>query len=103
MFVKKGDRVRVISGKERGKEGEVIAAFPRDGKVIVDGVNYAKKHQKPTRSTQQGGIIDKEMPIHVSNVMVLSPVDNKPTRVGYRFDTGGKKVRICKRTGGDLD
>lgn len=103
MFVKKGDRVRVMSGKERGKEGEVIAAFPRDGKVIVDGVNFAKKHQKPTRSTQQGGIIDKEMPIHVSNVMVLSPVDNKPTRVGHRFDADGKKIRICKRTGGDLD
>ena len=103
MFVKKGDRVRVMSGKERGKEGVVIAAFPSKNRVIVDGVNFAKKHQKPTRAAQQGGIIDKEMPIDASNVMVVSPVDNKPTRVGHRVDSNGKKIRICKRTGGDLD
>ncbi|MCB0995106.1 MAG: 50S ribosomal protein L24 [Acidimicrobiales bacterium] len=102
MKIKKGDRVRVLSGKDRGKEGEVMFAFPAEGKVIVDGVNVAKKHQKPTRATMQGGIIDKEMPLPVSRVAVISPEDGKPTRVGYRFEPDGTKVRICKRTGADL-
>ncbi len=102
MKIKKGDRVVVLSGKDRGKEGVVAFAFPEKGTVIVDGVNIAKKHQKPTRATMQGGIIDKEMPIRVSNVAVVSPQDGKPTRVGYRFDSDGSKVRICKRTGADL-
>ena len=103
MKIKKGDRVRVLSGKDRGKEGEVTFAFPSEGKVIVEGVNMVKKHQKPTRATMQGGIIDKDMPIDVSNVAVVSPADGKPTRVGYRFTPEGTKVRICKRTGVDLD
>ena len=102
MKIKKGDRVRVLSGKDRGKEGEVMFAFPAEGRVIVDGVNVAKKHQKPTRATMQGGIIDKEMPLPVSRVAVISPEDGKPTRVGYRFEPDGTKVRICKRTGADL-
>ena len=102
MKIKKGDMVRVLAGKDRGKEGEVMFAFPNDGTVIVDGVNTAKKHQKPTRQTMQGGIIDKEMPIPASRVAVLSPEDGEPTRVGYRFDADGNKVRICKRTGADL-
>ena len=102
MKIRKGDRVRVLAGKDRGKEGEVIRAIPDKGKVIVTGVNTAKKHQKPTRATQQGGIIDKDMPVDVSNVAVVSPGDGKPTRVGYRFDDQGNKVRICKRTGADL-
>ncbi len=78
-------------------------ALPAEGKVIVDGVNVAKKHQKPTRATMQGGIIDKDMPIDVSNVAIVSPSDGKPTRVGYRFAPDGTKIRICKRTGVDLD
>jgi large subunit ribosomal protein L24 len=77
-------------------------AYPDKGTVIVDGVNVAKKHQKPTRATMQGGIIDKEMPLHVSNVAVISPQDGKATRVGYRFDAKGTKIRVCKRTGADL-
>jgi large subunit ribosomal protein L24 len=102
MKIRKGDRVRVLTGKDRGKEGQVISALPREQKVIVEGVNVARKHQKPTRTNQQGGIIEKVMPIHVSNVAVLSPKDGKPTRVGYRFTTDGEKVRVCRRTGVDI-
>ena len=102
MKIKKGDRVVVLSGKDRGKQGTVMFAFPAEGTVIVDGVNIAKKHQKPTRATMQGGIIDKEMPLDVSNVAVVSPQDGKRTRVGYRFDPDGTKVRVCRRTGADL-
>ena len=102
MKIRKGDRVVVLSGKDKGVEGVVERAIPETGKVIVDGVNMAKKHQAPTRGDQQGGIIDRAMPIDVSNVAVVSPEDGKPTRVGYRFDDQGEKVRICKRTGADL-
>lgn len=102
MKIKKGDRVRVLTGKDRGKEGVVMFAFPREGKVIVEGVNVARKHQKRTQATMQGGIIDKDMPIPVANVAIISPADGKPTRVGYRFTPEGEKVRICKRTGVDL-
>jgi large subunit ribosomal protein L24 len=99
--VKKGDRVRVLQGKDRGKEGEVTRVIPEVGKVIVDGLNVAKKHQRATRATMQGGIIDKEMPIPASNVAVLAG-DGKPTKVGYRFDDKGNKIRIARRTGEDL-
>ena len=102
MKIKKGDRVRVLTGKDRGKEGVVMFALPREGKVIVEGVNVARKHQKRTRATMQGGIIDKDMPIPVSNVAIISPSDGKPTRVGYRITPEGDKVRVCKRTGADL-
>ena len=102
MKIRKGDRVVVLSGKDKGVEGVVERAIPAKGKVIVDGVNMAKKHQAPTRADQQGGIIDKAMPIDVSNVAIVSPDDGKPTRVGYRVDDKGEKVRICKRTGADL-
>ena len=102
LKIKKGDRVRVLQGKDRGKTGEVTRVLPQEGKVIVDGINVAKKHQKATRSTMQGGIIDKDMPIQVSNVAVISPSDGKPTKVGYKFDDKGNKVRICRRTGAEL-
>jgi large subunit ribosomal protein L24 len=102
LKIKKGDRVRVLQGKDRGKTGEVARVLPKERKVIVDGINVAKKHQKATRSTMQGGIIDKDMPIDVSNVAVISPKDGKPTKVGYKFDNDGNKVRICRRTGAEL-
>ena len=102
MKIKKGDRVVVLKGKDRGKEGTVMRGLPTEGKVIVDGVNVAKKHQKPTKSTMQGGIIDKDMPIDASNVAIVSPKDGKATRVGYKIDDDGTKVRICKRTGVQL-
>ncbi|MDP7542236.1 MAG: 50S ribosomal protein L24 [Acidimicrobiales bacterium] len=103
MKIHKGDKVRVLTGKDRGKEGVVSRALPADDKVIIEGVNLAKRHQKPTKATMQGGIIDKAMPIDVSNVAVLSPADDKPTRVGYRLTDDGTKVRVCRRTGVDLD
>jgi large subunit ribosomal protein L24 len=101
LKIKKGDRVRVLQGKDRGKEGQVSRVLVSEGKVIVDGLNVAKKHQRATRATMQGGIIDKEMPIPISNVALLAG-DGRPTRVGYRFDDKGNKVRIARRTGEDV-
>ena len=102
MKIRKGDKVVVLAGKDKGKEGAVSFIYPKEGKLLVTGVNIAKKHQRPTRETMQGGIIDKEMALDISNVAIVSPEDGKPTRVGYRFDSNGTKVRICKRTGADL-
>jgi large subunit ribosomal protein L24 len=102
MKIKKGDRVVILKGKDRGKEGTVMRALPGEGKVIVEGVNIARKHQKATRATMQAGIIDKDMPVDVSNVAIVSPADGKATRIGYRFEPDGTKVRICRRTGADL-
>ncbi len=79
-----------------------MRALPKENKVIVEGVNVAKKHQRPTRMTMQGGIIDKDMPLHVSNVALVSPGDGKATRVGYRFDDDGQKIRVCRRTGAEI-
>ena len=100
MKIRKDDTVVVLSGKDKGKQGKVVRALPDEGKVIVEGVNVAKRHQKPTRSMQQGGIIDKAMPIDVSNVALV--VDGKPTRVGYRIGADGQKVRVAKSTGVDI-
>lgn len=102
MKIIKGDRVVVLTGKDAGLEGTVERVLPSVGKVIVEGVNVSKRHQAPTRNIQQGGIIDKAMPIDASNVAVLSPTDGKATRVGYRFTPEGAKVRVCRRTGADL-
>jgi len=102
MKIIKGDRVVVLSGKDRGAEGVVERAMPEKGTVIVEGINVAKKHQAPTRQDQQGGVIDKAMPINVSNVAVVSPKDGKATRVGYKMLDDGTKVRVCKRTGAEL-
>ncbi|MBV8296550.1 MAG: 50S ribosomal protein L24 [Acidimicrobiia bacterium] len=101
MKIKKGDRVRVLSGKDRGKEGEVMRALPSQGKVIVDGVNRVKKNQRQTRATMQGGIIDKDMPMPVSSVAVVCSTCGA-TRVGFRFDDQGRKIRVCKKCGSDL-
>jgi len=101
MKLKKGDRVRVLAGKDIGKEGEVTRVLPDRDRVIVEGVNLAKKHQRATRATMQGGIIDKDMPIHVSNVAIICSRCG-PTRIGYRFDPDGSKVRVCRKCGGDL-
>jgi large subunit ribosomal protein L24 len=102
MKIIKGDRVVVLAGKDKGAEGVVSRAIPERGKVIVDGVNIAKKHQAPTRADEQGGIIDKAMPIDVSNVAVISPKDGKATRVGYKILDDGTKIRICKRSGEEI-
>ncbi len=96
--IRKGDRVEVIAGKDRGKQGEVMRVIPRREQVIVEGVNTAKKHQRATRTTMQGGIIDKDMPIHVSNVMIVCGQCG-PVRVGFEVDDDGNKVRVCKSCG----
>ncbi|MBM7490935.1 large subunit ribosomal protein L24 [Micromonospora luteifusca] len=104
MKVKKGDTVVVIAGKDKGAKGKVIAAFPRQDKVLVEGVNRVKKHTRISttqRGAKTGGIVTQEAPIHVSNVQVLDS-DGKPTRVGYRIDDNGQKVRIARSTGKDL-
>jgi large subunit ribosomal protein L24 len=99
--IHKGDRVQVLAGKDRGKTGEVIRALPAQGKVIVAGVNIAKRHTRPTRATTQGGIIDKDMPMHVASVALICATCGA-TRAGYRFDADGTKIRICRKCGGDL-
>jgi large subunit ribosomal protein L24 len=102
MHVKKGDKVQVISGKDKGKQGVVLAAYPKKNRVLVEGVNIVKKHAKPSQLNPQGGIISKEAPIHVSNVMPLDPKTGTPTRVGYKI-VDGKKVRYAKKSGEILD
>lgn len=102
MFVKKGDKVKVITGKDKNKEGVVLTAFPKQDRVIVEGVNMIKKHQKPSAAAPQGGIVETEASIHVSNVMIIDPATGEPTRVGFK-DVDGKKVRVAKRTGNVLD
>ncbi|WP_159722184.1 50S ribosomal protein L24 [Enterococcus sp. CSURQ0835] len=102
MFVKKGDKVKVISGKDKNKEGVVLEALPKKDKVVVEGVNIVKKHQKPSQAAPQGGIVELEAPIHASNVMVIDPSNGEATRVGYKV-VDGKKVRVSKKTGEVLD
>ncbi len=102
MHVKKGDKVMVISGKDKGKTGVILAAFPKKDRVLVEGVNIVKKHSKPSQMNPQGGIISQEAPIHVSNVMPLDPKTGEPTRVGLKV-VDGKKVRVAKKSGEVLD
>ena len=99
MNVKKGDKVQVLSGKDRGKQGEVLVAKPAEGKVIVEGVAIVKKAVRPNPVNQQGGIIEQEAAIDVSNVMLICPSCGKPTRVGHAKDAEGKKMRVCKKCG----
>ena len=101
MKLRKGDPVVVLSGKDKGKSGEVIRTLPKEGKVIVDGVNIARKHQKARKATMQGGIINKDMPIEVSNVAIVGS-DGRPTRIGFKVNKDGTKVRIDRRTGVEL-
>ena len=101
MKIRKGDTVQVIAGKDVGKVGEVTRVLVARDRVIVDGVNVAKRHQRATKATMQGGIIDKDMPIHVSNVAIVCTSCGKHTRIGYRID-GDDKVRVCRKCGKDL-
>ncbi|WP_066909419.1 50S ribosomal protein L24 [Millisia brevis] len=104
MKVHKGDTVLVVAGKDKGAKGKVIQAYPKDDRVLVEGVNRIKKHTAQSanqRGAEQGGIVTQEAPIHVSNVMVVDS-DGNPTRVGYRTDEDGKRVRISRRNGKDI-
>ena len=104
MKVKKGDTVEVVAGKDKGARGKVIAAYPRLDRVLVEGVNRVKKHTRirtTQRGSKTGGIVTQEASIHVSNVMVVDP-DGAPTRVGYRVDENGHKVRVARSSGKDL-
>ena len=98
MFVKTGDRVKVLAGKDKGKEGTVLSALPKQNKVVVEGININKKHTRPTGMGQEGGIVEKEAPIHVSNVQLIDPKTGGSTRVGYKVEDG-KKVRFAKKSG----
>ena len=101
LKLRKGDRVIVLSGKDIGKEGEITRVIPERRMAIIDGVNVARKHQRATKATMQGGIIDKDMPMPISNLALLCSSCG-PTRVGYRFDDAGTKVRVCKKCGKDV-
>ncbi|EOG9525829.1 50S ribosomal protein L24 [Listeria monocytogenes] len=102
MHVKKGDKVKVITGKDKGKSGKVLAAFPKKDRVLIEGINMVKKHTKPSNINPQGGILNVEAPIHVSNVMLIDPKTGEPTRVGYEVK-GDKKVRVAKKSGEVID
>ena len=103
MNIKKGDTVRVLSGKDKGKEGQVVRSIPSKQRVVVEKVNMVKKAMRPTQQNPQGGIISMEAPIHVSNVMLVCPSCGKPVRTGKRINDEGKKVRVCKKCGKDID
>jgi large subunit ribosomal protein L24 len=100
--IRKGDKVVVLTGRDKGRSGEVIEVRPDESRALVRGVNMVKRHQKQT-AQQEGGIISKEMPIHLSNLAIADPKDGKPTRVGFKTLTDGRKVRVAKRSGVEID
>jgi len=100
--IKKGDRVAVLTGKDKGRQGTVLQVLPKDNRVLVSGVNMVKRHTRPTQGDPQGGIKNKEATLHISNVALLDPKSGEPTRVGFRI-TGDKKVRVAKKSGEVID
>ena len=103
LHVKKGDQVVVITGKDKGKKGRILEAYPADGRVLIEGVNIVKRHTKPNQANPQGGIIEKEAPINASNVMIADPKTGTPTRIGKKILADGTKVRYAKKSGEVLD
>jgi large subunit ribosomal protein L24 len=103
QHVKAGDSVIVISGKDKGKKGRILAAFPKDNRVVVEGVNLVKRHTKPNAANPQGGIVTKEAAIHVSNVMIADPKTGEASRIGYKVLADGTKVRYAKKSGEVID
>ena len=103
LYVKKGDKVVVIAGKDKSKTGLVLAVFPKESRVLVEGVNLVKRHTKPNAQNVEGGIIEKAAPIHVSNVALADPKTGKPTRVGHKFLADGTKVRYAKKSGETIE
>jgi large subunit ribosomal protein L24 len=102
LKIRKGDKVVVRTGRDKGKVGEVLRIYPEDNRALVQGVNVVRKHQKQTAG-QEGGIVSKEMPIHISNIALRDPKDGKPTRVGYKVLKDGKKVRFARNSGEVID
>ncbi len=102
LKVKKGDRVIVIAGRDKGKRGEVLQVIPDDNRALVQGINVVRRHQKQTPQ-QDGGVVSKEAPIHISNIAMEDPSDGSPSRVGYKFLDDGRKVRFAKRSGETID
>ena len=100
--IRKGDRVTVLAGKDKGRTGEVIGVNPKENRALVRGVNMVRKHQRQT-ANQEGGIISKEASIHISNLAMVDPKDDKPTRVGFKTLNDGRKVRVAKRSGETID
>lgn len=102
MKIKKGDKVEVLTGKDKGKRGEVLRVYPEKNKVVVEGVAISKRHVKPNAANQQGGIVEAEAAIDASNVALIDPKTDKPTRVGYLIKEDGTKVRVSKKSGAEL-
>lgn len=103
LSVKKNDLVKVIAGKEKGKSGRILRVLPRKNRIIIEKINFVKRHSRPSGQTRQGGIIEREAPINVSNVMVVCEKCNIPVRIGKKILDDGKKVRMCKKCGEVLD
>lgn len=101
--IKKGDKVKIICGRDRGREGKIIRVFKKEGKVLVEGVNKVKKHVKSQGKSQPGGIIELEKPIWVARVMLVCPRCKRPTRIGFQIDETGEKIRICRKCQGLID
>ena len=99
MRIKKGDLVQVVSGNDKGKQGKVLKVFPGENRVIVEKINLIKRHQRPTQTAPQGGIVEKEAPVNVSNVMLVCPNTKKPTRIGKEILSDGSRARVSKRSG----
>ena len=102
LKIKRGDNVVVISGRDKGKQGKVLRVFPTEERAVVQGVHIARRHSKPSMG-DPGGIVEKELTIHISNLAHIDPQTNKPTRVGYKFLDGGRKVRVARRSGEVID
>ncbi len=100
--IKKGDRVVVLTGRDKGRTGEVLRMIPVEDRLVVQGVNMVKRHQRPSQ-VSAGGIVEQEAPIHISNVAHIDPKTDKPTRVGYRIEEGGRKIRVARRSGEPID
>jgi large subunit ribosomal protein L24 len=100
--IRKGDKVVVLAGRDKGRTGEVVEVNPAASRALVRGVNLVKRHQRQS-AQQQGGIISKELPVHLSNIAIADPRDGKPTRIGFKINTDGRKVRVAKRSGAEID
>ncbi len=98
LKIRKNDTVKITSGKDKGKQGKVFRVFPEKSSLLVEGINLSAKHERPTRENPKGGIIHREAPIHISNVMLIDPASQKPTRIGYSFLADGTKKRISKKS-----